>query len=99
MGRLLCEGSVSGLAVEERTGRVSSMSHDRHFTPGSAVPTPTQSSPTACLCQLFCLLQTTGKDCTGPNYLTALEKCAYEAGTKSAVDCEVLYGREVPVGR
>lgn len=107
MGRLLCEGFVSGLAVEKRTRGVISMSHDRHFTLGSAAA----YTPQVLTYSLFVstVLSDHRKGLHRTKLcLTPLGKCAYEAGTKWGArsrhkvgpkDREVLYEREVPEGR
>lgn len=83
MGRLLCEGFVSGLVVEKRTRGVISMSHDRHFTLGSAAAYTPQVLTYSLFVSTVLSVTDHRKGLHRTKlYLTHWGKCAYEAGTK-----------------
>lgn len=84
---------MSGLAVEKRTRGVISMSHDRHFTLGSAAA----YTPQVLTYSLFVstVLSDHRKGLHRTKLcLTPLGKCAYEAGTKWGLKTVRSFTRE-----
>lgn len=95
MGRLLREGFVSGLAVEKRTRGVISMSHDRHFTLGSAAAYTPQVLTYSLFVSTVLSVTDHRKGLHRTKlYLTHWGKCAYEAGTKSGLKTVRSFTRE-----